>query len=291
MAKKSNAAMRNLFCTSVREEIGKYAASHGIPAAVRHFSEKLQFSVKESTVRKFKKTYANSSAVEARRSQPPATPPQPSSSPPSRTAVNPIPPPSSLSTLQQTSESNYYNQSYSHFAGAQYNNSQQMNNFHSHHQNLYGVAQPVPPYPSYSTLPPPPQYQSSVQLPAYSRNWNEVCSEVSEPVLQHANNAASQSCMMNSHPSPPPNTATVPSPPSLTTLLPPSLEPNSAKRCHKQGKAIKPKKTTKKSGRGNYATYTPEVRLEIGRFAVEYGCHEAIQHFKVLSFSFFDILV
>lgn len=51
-----NAAKRS-YSNQMKEEIGHYAYQFGIPPAVQHFTEKLQFPVKESTVRKFRKQF------------------------------------------------------------------------------------------------------------------------------------------------------------------------------------------------------------------------------------------
>lgn len=279
--RKSNPVVRYLFCTSVREEIGKYAALHGVQAAVRHFSEKLQFPVKESTVRKFKKVFGPPSANQHHRPQqatstirsPSLPPPHPSSmtqqSHPTTMPPPPPPPPPLTIVQQQTTEPSYYHQAYGHYtATPMYGvNHQQINNYHSHHQSLYVMAQPVPPYPSYSALPPPPQYQPSMQLPAYSRNWNEECQE-ELPTPQPPDNL-------------PPTCLSLPRPPS-PVAAPPPLELNPAIRMPvRLEKTIEKKKGSKKSGRGNYATYSPQFRLEIGRFAVKHGCQEAAQFFKV----------
>lgn len=265
--RKSASVVRYLFCTSVREEIGKYAALHGVQATVRHFSEKLQFPVKESTVRKFKKTFGTPSVNLHHRPLhtspivrlPSPPPPNPSS----------MPPPTSVTVIQQqTSEPNYYHQPFGHYTSTQYGSHHSVNTYHSHHQNLYVMAQSVPPYPSYSSLPPPPQYQPSMQLPAYSRNWNEECHEVlSTP--QSSENA-------------PPTCLTLPRPPSPVAVAPPPLEPNPAIQTPiRQDKISEKKKKSKKNGRGSYATYSPQFRLEIGRFADKHGCQEAAKFFKV----------
>uniref|UniRef100_A0A0P6D7J8 RNA-directed DNA polymerase n=1 Tax=Daphnia magna TaxID=35525 RepID=A0A0P6D7J8_9CRUS len=275
-SRKSMSFARHLFCASVREEIGKYAAVHGVPAAVRHFSDKLQFSVKESTVRKFRKIFGPP-AAELRRTLSSASsmhPPPPPPSPPSSVA-----PPSSLSVLQQQSpDTGYYHQPYGHYTNTHmYVGHQSANNYHNQHQNMYNVmSQPVPPYPSYSSLPPPPQYQpsfSSVQLPAYSRNWNEECSDVSTSIIHHpSENPPASTCL------PVPRT---PSPAAIPPPPPPPLELNPAVQIS-VGHEMPAQKTkiSKKNGRGSYATYPPQFRLEIGRFAAEYGCQEAADYFK-----------
>ena len=48
---------KRCFSYQMKDEIGRYASQYGITAAIQHYSEKLQFSVKESTVRKFKKQF------------------------------------------------------------------------------------------------------------------------------------------------------------------------------------------------------------------------------------------
>ena len=281
-SRKSTSAVRHLFCTSVREEIGKYAAINGVQAAVRHFSDKLQFSVKESTVRKFKKIFGHPAV---QRSQPtaPTIPPSPPPLPHPHSQSVPVPP---LSVLQQqTPEQNYYHQPYGHYTNTHMFVSQQsVNSYYNHHQNMYHVmSQPVPPYPSYSSLPPPPQYQPSVSvpLPAYSRNWSEECSDVSTPVHhQLSDNPSPPTCL--TIPRPPSPATSHPLPPLSPPPLPPPLELNPASRIPvRQEKTAERKKNTKKSERGSYATYSPQFRLEIGRFAVEHGCQEAADYFKV----------
>ncbi|XP_057370368.1 uncharacterized protein LOC130691442 [Daphnia carinata] len=273
-SRKSISLARHLFCASVREEIGKYAAVHGVPAAVQHFSDKLQFSVKESTVRKFKKIFGTP-ASELRRKLSSASsmhPPPPPPSPPSSVA-----PPSSLPVLQQHPDAGYYHQPYGHYTNTHmYVGHQSANNYHNQHQNMYHVmSQPVPPYPSYSSLPPPPQYQpsfSSVQLPAYSRNWNEECSDVSASIVHHpSENPPTSTCL------PVPRTPS----PAIVPPPPPPLELNPAVQTSVRHEMPAQKtKTSKKNGRGSYATYPPQFRLEIGRFAAEYGCQEAADYFK-----------
>ena len=254
--RKGAPVVRHLFCASIREEIGKYAAQHGVAAAVRYFTDKLQFSVKESTVRKFKKIFA---------------PPASSSSSSSVQPPPPLPPtpPAPVQVIQP--ETNYYQQyNYSN----QYVYQQPLNGYHSN-QQVYSVPQPVPPYPMYTTLPPPPQYQpmstSSVQLPAYSRNWNEDCHEVNlplEPAIAIAD--------------PEPALAPAPAPPSI--ILPPlELNPANSSLLNSNNPVKKKKTASKSSRRGNYATYSPEFRLEVGRYAADHGCQEAAQHFKVTS--------
>jgi hypothetical protein len=282
--------VRHLFCTSVREEIGKYAAIHGVQAAVRHFSDKLQFAVKESTVRKFKKIFGPPAVQHRSQSTAPTMPP-PSPPPLAHPHTPAVPVPSSLSVLQQqTTDPNYYHQPYGHYTNTHmYVSQQPVNNYHNHHQNMYNVmSQPVPPYPSYSSLPPPPQYQPSVPvpLPAYSRNWSEECSDVSTPVLhQSSENPSPPTCLTIPRPSSP---ATAhPLPPLPPPPLPPPLELNPTSRIPVgQEKITEKKKKTKKSERGSYATYSPQFRLEIGRFAVEYGCQEAADYFKVYALFF-----
>ncbi len=236
--------------------------------------------MKESTVRKFKKIFGPPTAHH-HRSQVPSLPPP---SPPPTLPPPPIPPPPPLPILQQhqASESNYYHhQPYGYATYGTHQPTSIHNNYHSHHQNLYVMAQPlqpVPPYPTYSSLPPPPQYQPSVQLPAYSRNWNEECAEVSNPIVQPPDNPSPPTCPTIARP---PSPVVVPLPPPPPPP-PPPLELNPATRIPiRQEKTIGKKKTNKKVGRGSYATYSPQFRLEIGRFAVEYGCQEAAQYFKV----------
>lgn len=270
-SRKSTSVARHLFCTSVREEIGKYAAVHGVPSAVRHFSDKLQFSVKESTVRKFRKTFGPPAADLLR--QPPAL----AMHPPPHPSPSSVAPPSTLTALQQQiPETSYFHQSYGHYTNSHmYVGHQSVNNYHNQQQNVYHVmSQPVPPYPSCGSLPPPPQYQpsfSSVQLPAYSRNWNEECSDVPAAVVHH-----------HSENPPPSSCLTVPRSPSPVASPPPPLELNPAVRTPtRQEIPAQKTKTSKKLGRGSYATYPPQFRLEIGRFAAQYGCQEAADYFKV----------
>jgi len=49
-----------LYSQELREEIGRYAGIHGVQATVQVYSDKLLFSVKPSTVRKFRQLYGNS---------------------------------------------------------------------------------------------------------------------------------------------------------------------------------------------------------------------------------------
>ncbi|CAL4128565.1 unnamed protein product, partial [Meganyctiphanes norvegica] len=51
------ARQKRSFSIHMKDEIGRFANQFGISAAIEHYSEKLQFPVKESTVRKFKKQY------------------------------------------------------------------------------------------------------------------------------------------------------------------------------------------------------------------------------------------
>ena len=48
-----------VYSQELREEIGRYAGMHGVEAAVQVYSEKLLFSVKPSTVRKFRQLYGD----------------------------------------------------------------------------------------------------------------------------------------------------------------------------------------------------------------------------------------
>jgi len=52
-----NAKQKNVYTSELKDEIGSYACHFGIPVAVEHFTEKLSFPLKESTVRKFRKLY------------------------------------------------------------------------------------------------------------------------------------------------------------------------------------------------------------------------------------------
>ncbi|KAB7496792.1 hypothetical protein Anas_01970 [Armadillidium nasatum] len=51
------------FSHQIKEEIGRYASLHSITAAIDHFTVKLQFPVKESTVRKFKRAGGNPAVI------------------------------------------------------------------------------------------------------------------------------------------------------------------------------------------------------------------------------------
>ncbi|XP_068241681.1 uncharacterized protein [Palaemon carinicauda] len=53
----TTARQKRSFSLHMKDEIGRYASQYGISAAMQHYSEKLQFAVKESTVRKFKKQF------------------------------------------------------------------------------------------------------------------------------------------------------------------------------------------------------------------------------------------
>ncbi|KAG0728467.1 Cytosolic Fe-S cluster assembly factor NUBP2 [Chionoecetes opilio] len=53
----TSARQKRSYSLQMKDEIGRYAMQYGINAAIQHYTEKLQFSVKESTVRKFKKQY------------------------------------------------------------------------------------------------------------------------------------------------------------------------------------------------------------------------------------------
>lgn len=55
----TSARPKRSYSLQMKDEIGRYAMQYGINAAVQHYTEKLQFSVKESTVRKFKKQYTD----------------------------------------------------------------------------------------------------------------------------------------------------------------------------------------------------------------------------------------
>lgn len=59
----TSARQKRSFSLQMKDEIGRYASQYGITAAIQHYSEKLQFSVKESTVRKFKKQFMERSNV------------------------------------------------------------------------------------------------------------------------------------------------------------------------------------------------------------------------------------
>ena len=48
---------KRVFSAQMKEEIGRYASIHGIAATMKHFTAKLRFSVKNSTVRKFRKQF------------------------------------------------------------------------------------------------------------------------------------------------------------------------------------------------------------------------------------------
>ncbi len=260
---------RHVFCPSVREEIGKFATEHGIQAAVRHFSDQLQLPVKESTVRKFKKNYVSySSRTSATAPPPPPTPPP---------LPEPSPPPPSVPAQQESiSDSNYFHQSiqYGHYhaPAPQYVYHQPINGYqnHTNSSNMYTMSQPpVPPYPSYSALPPPPQYQPSAQLPSYPGPM------------------PSRSTWNDENPS---NDILTPLPPPPPLQLMPSLESAVCTTQSMQAPAPpKPTKKKKKGGsrsavvhRGSYATYSPQFRLEVGRYATNHSCQETAQHFKVI---------
>ena len=55
----TSARQKRSYSLQMKNEIGRYAMQYGINTAIEHYTEKLQFSVKESTVRKFKKQYAD----------------------------------------------------------------------------------------------------------------------------------------------------------------------------------------------------------------------------------------
>lgn len=55
----TTARQKRSFSLQMKDEIGRYASQYGINAAMHHYSEKLQFPVKESTVRKFKKQFVD----------------------------------------------------------------------------------------------------------------------------------------------------------------------------------------------------------------------------------------
>lgn len=42
------------------------------------------------------------------------------------------------------------------------------------------------------------------------------------------------------------------------------------------------RRSKKNISRGRYTSYSPQTRLEVGRFAAENGCNEAVIHFKVI---------
>lgn len=291
-------ASRPKFCASVRQEIGLYAIQNGIEAAIAHFSEKLQFPIKETTVRKFKKAVNNMSSNPGnlQSAEPHVPPPLPPSSPP---APEPI--------LQQTQESNYYHssQSYNHFPAPQYVYQSVNSYHHSNHQNLYGMPQQmqstIQTYPSYNSLPHPQHYQP-MQMPSYSRavgsGWNEECQDISTSCnellqMQQPNNFNQHhhsAMQQQRHGMIAGSSSSV-----IPAVIPPPLElnlQNNEMLPHVQRNDVR--KATKKinrrpsTKRGNYATYTPEFRLEVGKFAATYGCQEASQHFKVYSRALFN---
>ena len=49
-----------VFSQELREEIGQYAGLHGVEATVQVYSDRLLFSVRPSTVRKFRSLYGES---------------------------------------------------------------------------------------------------------------------------------------------------------------------------------------------------------------------------------------
>ena len=51
-----------VFSQELREEIGQYAGLHGVEATVQVYSDRLLFSVRPSTVRKFRSMYGESGA-------------------------------------------------------------------------------------------------------------------------------------------------------------------------------------------------------------------------------------
>ena len=296
------AAARHKFCASVRQEIGIYAVRNGTAAAVAHFSEKLQFPIKETTVRKFKKAVNNvsfnSENLQEEIGEEPQVPP-------------PSPPPAPEPVAQQTQESNYYHQSqpYNHFPSSQYVY-QSLNSYHhSNHQNAYGMTQQMQPtiHPcpsSYNSLPHPQQHYQPMQFQGYSRaggsNWNEECQDISSgcnellqmPQQNHFNQHHHNTMQQQRH-----GMFAGPSSSGIRdqqllpvpAVVPPPLElnlPNNEVVAHVQRDvniSKPPKKINGRSStkRGNYATYSPEFRLEVGKFAAAHGCHEACQHFKV----------
>ena len=297
---------RNKFCATVRQEIGIYARQHGTAAAVRHFSDKLQLHVKDSTVRKFKKAAISNSLNSSNQQHPQPQEPDPilSSPPPPVVAPEPV--------LEQAPESTYYNQipgSYNHFPASQSHFVYQpVNNYHNNHQNVYGMTQQsISSYPNYNTLHPPQQYQSPmVQMPGYSRiagNWNDECQDISTSSndlipMQHQNTFNYHSTMQQHQQrhgmiTGPSSSIIREQQPSLclpgTSSIPPPLELNlpNNEMVSQVSRSVNHRKSTKKNSaraatqRGSYATYTPEFRREVGMFAAQHGCPEAAQHFKV----------
>lgn len=58
--------LKHTFTDQLKEEIGRYSLQYGLQETIQHYSEKLQFAMKESTVRKFRKmVMENNSKAEA----------------------------------------------------------------------------------------------------------------------------------------------------------------------------------------------------------------------------------
>ena len=57
-SKRTERGSYKRYSASVRAEIGKYASNHGVAAAARYFSKKLNCRVSETTVRSIRSSYA-----------------------------------------------------------------------------------------------------------------------------------------------------------------------------------------------------------------------------------------
>ncbi|XP_037084751.1 uncharacterized protein LOC119105390 [Pollicipes pollicipes] len=259
---------KHTFTAQLKEEIGRYSLQYGIADTIHLYSEKLQFPMKESTVRKFRKMVLESESKEEA-----VTLAVPSTAQPAY-AEAPV-------EMQLAQQVNVISQPVSVAPSYVYNTytipaSQAGQTF------AYPQAGSILVNP-YSQ--PPPSYQPFSCAPAPAPQTSAYISNPMIPVIQQAPSAAVQQQQyvpqLMEHLDMRPEAAYARQDPlelATSEANIPGAYGVPAASAHAAVPMVGAHGVDRK--RGNYASYSPEIRAEIGRYAYEHGNHAATQHFR-----------
>ncbi|KAF4519095.1 hypothetical protein B566_EDAN001687 [Ephemera danica] len=275
---------KKCFSMKLKEEIGSYAVQYGIQMAVEHYSSKLQEPINEITVKKFKELYEEK--------QKESVPPIPTELVPniSQTlqseTMDVVQASFNVLNCSPTSQTLVYNQQPTY---------QQLISPISFHSNTGSIDHNVG-YQQQSvasvisTNPTLVFSQATFQSPAtYSSNFTQLTSSnIHLPsttdethnnpplirVLKMGCDESKKSPQEIFNPESDRNS-------TVTQDIPPN-KPATRRVTKPKNKKVKTttKKCEKNRNRGNYTTYSPEIRADIGCYAAHHGNQQAVIHFR-----------
>lgn len=309
---EKNSKSKISYTSELKEKIGEYACRTTIAEAIEHFSKILPFRVRASAVRRFRKTYMDNHKGTLlsmpTEKQTVSEPDEPTHN--NNTAHNNT---HSMEIINQNTVNNFPGQS--EILNTEINEQSTSEQFHINFSNAtlnnsfdnFTNIQPEYIFSNSFNIPPINQefetsennfLESSTNQNVIQNNHtiliDNVINECAKklPDSQNSNNGYTlENCNPDYINADTSYNNIITKPPTIENNdPPPPVEKKQLKRkkrnrtesTNEKDITKSPKAKTKKSSRGVYTVYTPELRLEMGRYAANHGNQQACLHFQKL---------